>query len=353
MIMKVAFILFNNKERAPYLYYYTRIADKLNIDYDIILWDRFGRYDYNKNKEFVFKENIIDSKNKIKKIYPFFKYAAFVKEVLSSWNYNKVVVFTSQQSLLLGEFLIKNNIKYAIDIRDYSCEKIPGIKFILKRYIRKSEFTVISAPDFKKFLPQSNYILCHNIGSDNALRKNAIAGKTDVIKIAYVGGIGYYDEVSRFLLTIKNDSRFLFEFYGIGSAELNLKSFCSDNKIENCFFYGEYCPEDKDKILSKVHILYNCYGNSNNVVKFALSNKLYDAFKFGIPLLVSPNTSMESTAGFLGLPINTADSDNANKIYKWYHSINWVNFTKKSHEQYNNFLRENLIFENRFVEFLK
>ena len=38
--MKIAFILFNNPERAPYLFYYTKIADSLNINYKIIFWDK-------------------------------------------------------------------------------------------------------------------------------------------------------------------------------------------------------------------------------------------------------------------------------------------------------------------------
>ena len=348
-LMKIAFILFNNPERAPYLFYYTKIADSLNINYKIIFWDRRGKV--NENNRFAFKEKIQDSKNKLLKVLPFFHYANFVKKILDEEKFDKVVLFTSPLALLICGYLIRNGIPYVIDIRDYSCEKIPGVSILLKRYISRSSFTVISAPDFKNFLPNADYYLCHNIGANNELRQCNVAQKNEPIRIAYVGGFSYFNEVSAFLISIKNDSRFIFEFYGSGDEKL--KEFCKENSIQNCMFHGEYHPSEKDNILSKINILYNCYGNSNNVVKYALSNKLYDAFKFGLPILVSPSTSMENTADFLGIPINTNDPRNGDKIYDWYFSINWSDFRLKAHRKYQEFLSENTKFEQKFKMYIQ
>lgn len=348
--MKIAFILFNNPERSPYLFYYSKIANSCNVNYEIIFWDRSGKV--KENDKFVFKEKVQNSKNKIPKILSFFHYANFVKKILDEEKFDKVVLFTSQLTLLVCSYLIRNRIPYVIDIRDYSCEKIPGVSILLKRYISKSSFTVISAPDFKNFLPNADYYLCHNIGANNELRQCCVAQKNVPIRIAYVGGIGYFNEVSAFLISIKNDSRFIFEFYGTGEIEGKLKEFCKENSIRNCLFHGEYHPSEKDNILSKINILYNCYGNSDNVVKYALSNKLYDAFKFGLPILVSPSTSMENTADFLGISINTDDLGSGDKIYNWYHSINWGTLWKKAHIKYQGFLEENKKFEQKFANFL-
>ena len=88
-------------------------------------------------------------------------------------------------------------------------------------------------------------------------------------------------------------------------------------------------------------------------MKYALSNKLYDAFKFGLPILVSPSTSMENTADFLGIPINTNDPRNGDKIYDWYFSINWSDFRLKAHRKYQEFLSENTKFEQKFKMYIQ
>ena len=73
--------------------------------------------------------------------------------------------------------------------------------------------------------------------------------------------------------------------------------------------------------MSQVNILFNAYGNDCALVTHALSNKLYDAFYMGLPLLTSADTAMSEEAGAYSYDLDMDSVASMDGLYNWYYQI--------------------------------
>lgn len=105
--------------------------------------------------------------NKLRKIFPMYKFKMELERIIEKEQYTHLVVLTTVPGVLIWKKLLagfKN--KYILDIRDYSYEKYSWYRKIVEQLIANSYFTAISSNGFKTFLPQSDKIItCHNIGN--------------------------------------------------------------------------------------------------------------------------------------------------------------------------------------------
>ena len=128
--MKIGLITPNNLWFCPYVSIYTKILDRLNINYDIISWNRDGReklpLQYNKP---------LKTHNRIYVLYAYMRYATHVKQILKKSSYDRLIVFTPQIGIFLATYLrsaYKN--KYIFDYRDLSIEQSVCFKLFLTYY---------------------------------------------------------------------------------------------------------------------------------------------------------------------------------------------------------------------------
>ena len=79
-------------------------------------------------------------------------------------------------------------------------------------------------------------------------------------------------------------------------------------------------------MLENANILNNCYGytiGAGNKLKYAVSNRFYDGIIYHIPQLVEPNGYKTEWAEKAGLGVAYFPDDGfADKLYKYYQSIN-------------------------------
>ena len=115
------------------------------------------------------------------------------------------------------------------------------------------------------------------------------------------------------------DNRFEFNFYG-NVRDNSLFEYASQLNCERIKFFGPYLPQEKEKILKGVDILFNMYGNGSLLVKYALSNKLYDSFYYKKPLITSPNTEMSKLANCFSFDVDF-DTENLDGLFEWYKNI--------------------------------
>lgn len=315
--MKIAIILFNNIKYCPYALTYIKLLENKNYDLNIYYFDR-ERENYRDFKTFPVLWN---SKNN--KLSNFLYFKKQMINLLSECQYDYVIVLTTMPGILLSHFLKKfYNKKYILDIRDYTYENNIVYKMIEKSLIKNSLLTTISSNGFKHFLPKYDYLISHNSNynfDDNSnlpyIKRN---GK---IIVAYIGSISYKENCKLLINLIEKDTRFCFYFYGneTGNSEIQeLIKIINNDRIK---FFGPYSPEEKDEIIKSSDILFNVYGNDSNLVKYALSNKLYDCFYYKKPILTSPNTYMSKCANDYSFDIYD-DTRDLNDLYNWYISIN-------------------------------
>ncbi len=313
--MIVGIIAFNNIKYCPYIKPYTHILDEMNIKYNIIYFDRDGVDE---------KDDVLIpvSWNKEKsKIYNFLIFSQIVKRIIKNINYDKLIVLTTVPGILLFPVLLGKYIhNYLIDIRDYTFEKYFLFRFLEKLLIKNAKVRVISAPGFRKFLPDSNYVMCHNTTYDFSI-KNKLVKSDNLIVIGYIGSISYANQCKVLIDLVKNDTRFCFYFYGNDVTGNTITNMISEANCDRIKYFGAYEPKDKDKLIQSVDILFNAYGNNEDKLIYAISNKFYDSIFYKKPMITSPNTDMSLLLDVFSYDIDS-NTKSLDEVYAWYQGIN-------------------------------
>ena len=328
--MKAAIIAFNNIKYSPYVKTYSDYLDKNNVDYDVIFPDRDGLEENLGNTTYAIKWD--KSKNKF---INFLKFRNAALRILKKNNYDFVFVLTTMPAVLLGGYLSrKYKGRYLVDIRDYTYEGVKPYFWLEKRAVRNSACNVISSPGFKKFLPEADYLLCHNV---SPLYREGKGGDFksddgDKIVIGYVGSIVYKSQCLKLIKLVEKDPRFCFHLYGNEGGDSSLKDYLDSNPCDRIKMFGAYAPSEKVGIMKKINILFNAYGNGKMLLDHAISNKLYDGYYMRIPVLTSPKTLMSEELGDFSYDIDFEKDTSLDGLYEWYKNIDAEAFEKRSVE---------------------
>lgn len=287
------------------------------------------------------------------KLVGYLQFKKFVQKTLSLNNFSGIVLLQTLAALLLFDLLLKLfPYKFIVDIRDYSYENIFFVRLLEKKIFAKSYINVISSEGFKAFLPHGNYLIAHNTRNFDKLEKVNFRFDNKVIHIAYIGYVRYIEQFKKLLIQLKNDNRFLISF--IGTRALDLRSFCEDNEIRNVLLQDTFDDKNIFKLYDDVNLVNNLYGNHTPVLDYALSNKLYLAAALKKPILVCPDTYMETITKQYGIGY-TVDLDSNNNIgdaiYEYYNNIDWDTFGAKCDEFNLKIKAEQSNFINRIDKF--
>ena len=351
---KICIVVSANLTYLPFYYRYEELLDKYNMPFDLIIWNRQGVDIVSKAKN-IYEFKLLDSTNNgnWKKINKFFKFSNYVKHKLKDNTYSFVFFLGTYagNGILLNRFLRKNyKYKYLLDIRDYTYEWFLPYKLMEWQVINNAHTVVVSSKGYFSFLPQNkNYIVAHNIDWENinAAQNSKRIVDSNRIRISFIGNMRYYDENFRFLNLMKNDERFIIQYYGTG-CEI-LKEYCENQSINNVSFMGRFDRSETANLYANTDIVNNLYGNNKTFLKLALSNKLYYSLFLGLPILVCENTYMEeiTTIGKIGFTVDYNDPNIKDKLYAFVR-----NYNSKSYESEK--LKEQVLFEdNEFVESIK
>jgi hypothetical protein len=292
--MKIALILPNTIDKAPFLDYYTDVfKENKNIDWIYITWQRDKKLQENyfgkKVYEFNLKSPVTNSK--IKKIFHYKSFANFVKNVLKAEYVDYIIIFTIQGGVFLHKYLKKDfDKKYIFDIRDYS-PLYPFFKKNVKELIEHSLFCVISSPGYKQWLPkQYEYVLSHNIRKKLLLEametmdQLTIFKQSKPIKILTIGQIRDYTSNSKIINSLTNKKEFELYFVGEGICTNQLKKFAE--VANNVYFTGRYLKADEGDIVEKydlINILLPISYIDNNL----MTNRFYLSLIHRKPMIVN------------------------------------------------------------------
>ena len=229
-------------------------------------------------------------------------------------------------------------------------EHIKWYYFKVKKLMKNAALNVISSLGFKYFLPNANTILCHNC-STGLTMKDSVSLHKDKIIISFIGQVRYAQKYMNFLESIKNNEKIVFRFYGFGEDLEYLQQYQKSKGISNIEFYGAYKPEEKKKIIEETDIIFNVYGNDLHV-KYAVSNKYYDALVYQKPIIVSKGTTMEKiTQGFSYCV--TQDKFDCEDLIQWYENLNHENIKRLCASKLNKVKDDMDIFTKRVEKFLQ
>jgi len=352
----IAIIHINDLNGAPYYKKYVQVLKENGIEYEIIGWDRTGKIKNDNEIEhrILFHYKSDENKGITKKLPDFIKYAGFLNKILKEKRYEKIIILNTLTAFLLIKHIRKYKNKFILDIRDLSYEYIPFFKKVLGKIIDRAYFTCISSPGFKKELPEGKeYIIAHNFqykAIENELAKSFKKRENSVINLLHVG-IGRGDDYNKLLADIfGNDKRFSLVFAGI----FNDTPFFTEyvKKYSNIKVFGTYVDDEKKRFIENSDMLFYNYMSSYNC-NCALANKYYDGLIFKKPLLgnIATYSGKLIEEKGVGISVDFDDPDYADKVYKYYMSLNEEEYINNVKKELDRVLLEDKIYLDKIKEF--
>lgn len=327
--MKIGIIGFANLSYMPYLYKYTKIFEELDVEFEIIYWDRKGLNEGNSFKTHAFKSRLDDSESRFGKLFPFIGFRHFASGIIKTSRYDFLLVLGTIPAVLLYALLTgKYRHKFILDIRDITYEDFRMYRMFVAQLVKNSSMTCISSEGFKQVLPgYGDYVMSHNIptaGCSNA----GVQGKRHEdgrIQIAYWGLIRQTAFNKRLIDKLGGDGRFELYYHGSGNDAIDeLTAFCYQKGYDNVYFTGSYKPDEKVRFVRETHIIHNAYEN-DRVMTTATSNKFYDSLIYHIPQIVTKGSHMAELQNINGIGYSV-DVDNpylADQLYEWFKGLEW------------------------------
>ncbi|ABX81652.1 sugar transferase [Acholeplasma laidlawii] len=348
---KIVIITVNNLYLTPYINNYTK---HIATDFDIIYWNRDEITESSSAKNvFGFIGYINPKQSKLKKIVMYLKFRKYVKKILKSNKYEKIIFLNTMSAVLIGKNV---GAKYIVDIRDYTFEHNIFFYNIEKKVIKGSELSVISSEGYRKFLPKHEYILVHNSQQlEDLPKKTNDKGKLTEIRpiiISFVGLIRFFEISKKIIIELKNDPRFKLNFIGKGSEML--RQFCISENVTNVQLISKFESNETMRYFEECDIVYNLYGNDNPSVIYALSNKLYYAAFLNKPILVNPNTFMYdiSFKYHMGISVNLDSRTIADDIYEQFINLDFSTLKKGCDDFMNHVKIDNTNFDLKVSRFI-
>ena len=126
---------------CPYLKRYTDEFDKLNVEYEVLFWNRNTR-DISVPKNYYYYDSICDDADgKLKKLKGFQGFRKWIVNHLKTHKTDGLILLSTLTGVLLFDKLKKYKNQYVFDIRDYSFEKYWIFRCIEKKVIKNESNT--------------------------------------------------------------------------------------------------------------------------------------------------------------------------------------------------------------------
>lgn len=327
------------------------------IPIDVIYYDKYD-IDEDIPAAHVYKyTSVVDRKlSKVKKLLKYWNFRKFVFKECNLKEYDLVIVWKTETAFLFLDHFLFTRKKFILNVRDYLWENNPIFKLVMSWLVRKAEFTTISSEGFKRFLPKNDYVIIHSLNEsllNNCSYRSAMRSKNEPIRIGFIGYVRFYDTDKQLLRALANDSRYIVQFFGEGSQEL--EKYCQTNNIHNVEFMYGFKVEETCKLLEKIDVINNLYGKGEIALDTAISIKYYYALYLRVPILVFKETYMEEVSLEAGIGYATGlRFDNlANDFYEWYHSTSIEKISANCNIRINSIKRDQKIFKRTIDNLIK
>ncbi|MDW4260931.1 capsular biosynthesis protein [Staphylococcus saprophyticus] len=326
--MKIAILGATNIKHMSLISHYLDNIDLSTHEIDIIHVDKYGINELIDNvgvHKFPIKIN--RDYTKFKKLKLYFKFKIFAEKLIKEKRYDLIIVWGTYTGHLFKNFLIKNyKKKYILNVRDYFYESNKIVFKRMKALVDNSILTTLSSDGFLEFLPYSkNYYIIYSF-NESMLKNSETRNKLKIdgpLRISFIGNNRFYEVNKKFMISLKNDDRFILQYFGTGSNVL--RDFALKNNINNTKFIDGFPIEKTAELLNETDILNNVYGNNDIALDTALSIRLYYAIYLNKPILTSENTftSKKAKELKLGLDINIKQHVSyGDEIINWYRNLN-------------------------------
>lgn len=323
----IGIIMFQNMRYAPFLKLYENILQEAGLEYEVLYYNRDKALNETNDQKYIpipwFGKGTVAAP-KYEKLLNFVCYRSYLLKLLRSKKYDRLIILTTFPAVLISGYLkrvYKN--RYIVDIRDYTQESFRPYFEMEAVALKNSALNVISSSGFVKFLPKASFVRCHNMtpnvtGEDC---KPLAKAKDRPIVISYIGSIMYEKQCKQLMDLVYGDERFEFHFYGNEANGNGVSEYAKQLNSQRIVMHGPFLPHQKEEIYGASDLVFNCYGNDSTLVKYAISNKFYDAPLYGKPVLVSPDTAMAEESENYACALDLDRLTDLNDLFQWYQDL--------------------------------
>lgn len=352
--VKVGLLLFQNMRNAPFLKTYEDFIENTEgCTFKTLYLDRnmaLGEQEDEKHTKVKWSGKV---ESKVCKVLNSIKYYFAAKKFIKKNKFDFIIALTTLPAVLMSGFLKKYyNGRYIVDIRDYTQEHFNYFYNKEKEVLSNSALNVISSPGFEKFLPDGEYNVFHNynthIGTDKDFEFTRAESRR--IIISNIGGISYAKQWKELINLVNCDERFEIRFYGGNKYKGEVQEYVNELNNPRITLMGPFKPAEKKDIYLKSDIVFNCYGNSSKLVKYAISNRFYDGAYYKKPLIVSPDTIMEDVSEGFAYSLDLGNISHLDDLYEWYMNLDKDEYEKFTKETLQKSYEENAIAKSKIKE---
>lgn len=343
---KVCIVSPSSISYTPYLHLYLNLLRKNNVECDIVYWDRFNLKE-SINNSFSFNSEV--SGGKFSTLKGYWGFRQFLINHFSKNKYDKYIILSAQMGVILFDFLLDKN--FVLDIRDYSHERIYFFNFFEKILIKKSKMVFISSKGFEDWLPkEKKYVVSHNCSNADYEFMRFDFNKKN---ISYIGSISYHDVNIDFIEKMKN-KEYVINYIGKGDSSNIVESYVFNKNINNVKFMGRFLASEKKYFYEDANFILSAYGNNSLLLTTSIPNRLYDACKYGRPIIVSNNTYLAKIVEDfdIGIIWDGSEESLVNKLSKYYDNNVYLDFLKNCEIFLSMVSQDNHIFENKFTSWI-
>ena len=358
--MRIGLLIPANLYFAPYVKIYTTILDELQVNYDLIYFDKKG---LNEPAAHRFSLPMDATASQWKRLVSYLRYSCFLQKTIKRESYDKLLVFGPQIGIFLYGFLKKHyRHRFILDYRDLSIEQ--RFKKRYESLLKISSFNVISSPGFKRCLPKNfDYILSHNF--DIHILTQALLDKPQKavellrphqpISVLTIGGIRDYEQNAAVMMSRANNPSFRVAFVGRGeeNADVKLRELAEKNHVTNVHFQGYYEKTDEPRIINESTFL-NIFYPRKLSHDTALSNRFYNSLIFRKPMITTADTIQGDYAAKYGVGIAIKDTENlSGELEKYVYLFKPDEYERNRKLLLNSFMDDYNTFKNAILDFVE
>lgn len=328
----IGIIMFQNMRYAPFLKLYENILQEAGLEYEVIYYDRDKSLNEPSDEKYIpipwYGKGTVAAP-KYEKFLNFACYRSHLLKLLKKKQYDRLIILTTFPAVLISGYLKKAYAdRYIVDIRDYTQEGFRPYFNMEAVALKHSALNVISSSGFVHFLPKASFVRCHNMAPNvsGADCKPLEKAEDRPIVISYIGSIMYEKQCKQLMDLVNKDDRYAFHFYGNESNGNAVSEYVKQLNCDRIVMHGPFLPHQKEEIYSASDLVFNCYGNDSTLVKYAISNKFYDAPLYGKPLLVSPHTAMAEESGIYACALDLDHLNDLDELFRWYRNLDVTDY---------------------------
>lgn len=343
-------------ELSPFVKKYIAALERENITYEIVHWNRSGTKMPDDDKNRTFSAQVDRYGSLWGKALPYLQFRRFAKQMIKKRNYEKLIILTTQTAFMIPDLLFgKYKNRYFFDYRDTSYEYIKPYKKLVDKIIKKSSFTAVSSPGFKKYLTdEKELIVAHNFQYEYYDNRAArcVKSESEKIVIGYIGYLREYDYLIKLAEKIGADTRFELHIHGSGDCLSALSDFAE--AYPNISVYGAYDEKDKMKIVDTFDMI--CYNYPKSFVNYpAVANKFYDGLIRKKPMFGNSDTFSGELIAQNGLGISLPETEEnvTDKIYEYYNTFDEKEFEENCEKVLKKVIDEDAYYTEKIEEFVK